>query len=154
VPEAAATVEAHAATPAQAARLVALLLGAGLFPSAVDVLWPGRVLALFEGRAAAVADAAGKAAGLTGGREVDGAVWDEVRRRQSAARGRVSFAPGALADLLWRTDEAVVRAGAGVVYADLAPSREDEAVLALRRRILGSLDPGATLVRGGSWTAS
>ena len=65
-----------------------------LQPSALDVLHPGRVAALFEGSARAVAAQLAAARALVGGEEADDAVWDESRARQADARGRVRFAPG------------------------------------------------------------
>ncbi|HEY6076907.1 MAG TPA: FAD-binding protein, partial [Gaiella sp.] len=74
------------------AGVAARLLRSQLQPSALDVLHPGRVAVLFEGASSAVAAQLEAARGLVGGAESDGAVWEESRRRQAAAQGRLRFA--------------------------------------------------------------
>jgi glycolate dehydrogenase FAD-binding subunit len=105
-----------------AAGIVSQLERSQLQPSAVDVLHPGRVAALFEGSERAVAAQIGAVRALVGGEEADDAVWDESRARQAAARGRVRFAPGDLGATLADLDEAVVRPASGVAYTHDPPS--------------------------------
>ena len=64
-----------------------------LQPSALDVLHPGRVLVLFEGRPAAVDAQLEAARALVGGVTAEEAVWEEARARQGASLGRVRFPP-------------------------------------------------------------
>ena len=68
-----------------------------LQPSALDVLHPGRVAVLFEGRERAVAAQLETARTLVGGAPADSGVWDEARERQGRALGRLRFTPAALA---------------------------------------------------------
>jgi glycolate oxidase FAD binding subunit len=99
-----------------AATVVQALLGSQLQPSALDVLHMGRVAVLFEGSERAVAAQVASARRLMGGEESDASTWQETRGRQGAARGRLRFAPGDLADALSDLDEAIVRPAAGVAY--------------------------------------
>ncbi len=74
--------------------------------------------------------------------------WEGSRARQGAARGRVRFDPGRLAEALAGLDEAVVRPAAGVAYtADEQPSGSEpqSAVEALLERIRRELDPNGVL---------
>ena len=134
-------VEAADATPS-----VAALLRSQLQPSALDILHPGRVAVLFEGSERAVAAQVAGAQVLVGGSVADESVWEESRRRQAAAPGRIRFAPGELAATLAGLDEAVVRPAAGIAYAareqdepDIAPGRS------LVDRIAAELDPHGVL---------
>jgi glycolate oxidase FAD binding subunit len=125
-----------------AASVVANLLRSQLQPSALDVLHPGRVAVLFEGSDRAVAAQMAAAQALVGGAEADPAVWDESRTRQGAAKGRVRFAPGDLAETLAGVDDAVVRAAAGVAYTvRKSETSEPAAWKPLVARIAAELDP-------------
>ena len=129
---------------------VAALLRSQLQPSALDVLHPGRVLVLFEGSAGAVAAQVAAAQALVGGVEAGAEEWDEARRRQGAARGRIRFEPGRLAEALAALTEAVVRPAAGVAYAtsEIPGETGDGEAAAVRRlieRIQGELDPNGVL---------
>jgi glycolate oxidase FAD binding subunit len=117
-----------------------------IVPSAVDLLWPGRLALLLEGNEAAVSVQAGDAARLLGGREDDGSVWAEIAARQQRARGRVSFPPGELARTLEGFPEAVVRVGHGVAHVPDAVDGAEEGVLRLNERIRREFDPHGTLV--------
>jgi len=129
-----------------AAATVRALLRSQLQPSALDVLHPGRVAVLFEGRAAAVEEQLRRARTLVGGEEEDGAVWTEARARQGAALGRRRFEPGRLGELLGDLDEAVVRPAAGLAYVPTeAPSDMPEAVRTLNERIRAEFDPASIL---------
>jgi len=128
------------------ASVAGALLASQLQPSALDVLHPGRVAALFEGSERAVAAQVTAARALGGGEEGDAAVWEESRERQGASRGRVRFAPGELADALTRLPEAVVRAAAGVAYVpDEVADEPDPGVARLLRAIRADLDPRGVL---------
>ena len=110
LPAASATLVVETADPAGVVRE---LRRSQLQPSALDVLHPGRVAVLFEGRERAVAAQLDAARALVGGAATDDAVWGEARERQARSLGRVRFAPGDLANVLSTLDEAVVRPSAG-----------------------------------------
>ena len=107
-----------------AAAAVAALFGSQLQPSALDVLHPGRVAVLFEGSERAVAAQVAGMQALFGGAEADSSIWDESRARQAAAKRRVRFAPGALAETLQTLSDAVIRPSAGVAFT----ARDNESV--------------------------
>jgi glycolate oxidase FAD binding subunit len=129
------------------AGVVRALLRSQLQPSALDVLHPGGMLALFEGSPAAVAAQAAELRGLAGGVEVAGSAWEASRRRQAAARGRIRFDPSRLADVLAGLDEAVVRPASGVAYtpSDTVSRGEAPTVARLLERIRHELDPNGVL---------
>ena len=131
------------------ADVVRALLRSQLQPSALDVLHPGRVAVLFEGRAAAVEDQLRRGQALVGGEEARDEVWAEARSRQGAARGRRRFEPGRLAELLTSLDEAVVRPAAGVAFVpEEAPGDMPEPVRMLNERIRSQFDPTRVLSEG------
>lgn len=128
------------------ASTAALLLGSQLQPSALDVLHPGRVAALFEGSERAVEAQLAAARAIVGGEESDAAVWEESRIRQSAARGRVRFAPADLAEMLAGLPEAVVRPAAGIAYVpNETVEEQDPGVARLLEAIRAQLDPRGVL---------
>ncbi len=131
---------------------VAALLRSQLQPSALDVLHPGRIAVLFEGSKRAVDAQLTAARGLVGGNETGPEVWEEARRRQGTARGRVRFAAGDLGPVLEELSEAVVRPSAGVAYVqEEEPSGsepqgpEAAALLRLHERVRLAFDPNGTL---------
>ncbi len=143
VPAAASTVVVEGDDLAAA---VALLQSPRLVPSALDVLHPGRVAALFEGGARAVASQLAAARELCGGGEAAGTVWDEARSRQAAARGRRRFSPGELRTLLATVGEAVVRPAAGIAYVpDHVEDETPAPVRALQARVRERFDPQGVL---------
>ncbi len=124
----------------------ARLLRSQLQPSALDVLHPGRVAILFEGSRRAVDDQFASARQLVGGDEADADVWRESRERQGAAKGRVRFTPGALAETLATLETAVVRPAAGVAYVpEPVPADVSEAVERLTESIRRAFDPRRVL---------
>ena len=143
VPEATATVVA----PADAATGRSPCCAPALVPSAVDVHWPDRLALLFEGLGAG-----GRGAGR-GGARADRCASRPARRsgpRPPSARppreGRISFAPGSLADVLAAEDEAVVRVAAGVAYVPHAVADpRDPVEIALVERIRAQFDPAGVL---------
>jgi glycolate oxidase FAD binding subunit len=143
LPAAAATVVVETG---DAAGVVRELRRSQLQPSALDVLHPGRVAVLFEGRERAVAAQVDAARALVGGAVADAAVWDEARARQGRSLGRVRFAPGELSDTLSTLDEAVVRPAAGIAYV---PRRAGGVPPAAARRVQRALkerlDPAGVL---------
>jgi glycolate oxidase FAD binding subunit len=145
-PRVARTLVADVEGPEDAQRLARALRGSTLVPSAVDLLWPGRLAVLFEGNAAAVEAQVEAARGLLGARDDDGGVWEEVAARQAAARGRVSFAPGELAAAVSRLREAIVRVAPGVAYVPNASEAMDDAVRRLNERVRAQFDPKGILV--------
>jgi glycolate dehydrogenase FAD-binding subunit len=130
-PDATATVVAPA-EPAAASTV----LRSTLVPSAVDVHWPERLALLFEGSEGAVAAQVEAARELVGAEAAGDDVWAEAAERQAGAQGRLSFSPGALADVLALEDEAIVRVAAGVAYVPHeVPDPRDPAEIALVERI-------------------
>jgi glycolate oxidase FAD binding subunit len=129
-----------------AAGVVRALRNSALQPSALDVLHPGRVVVLFEGRERAVAAQLEAARALVGGAAADPAAWDEARARQGRSLGRVRFAPGDLGNTLSTLDEAVVRPAAGIAYV---PHRVGGVPAAAARRLQRALkqrlDPAGVL---------
>jgi hypothetical protein len=83
---------------------------------------------------------------LIGGKPAAEEVWAEAAGRQAAAEGRISFAPGTLADVLSAENEAVVRVAAGVAYVThpVADPR-DPVEIALVERIRAQFDPAGVL---------
>ncbi len=128
-----------------AASAVSALLGSQLQPSALDILYPGGVLVLFEGSPRAVEAQIAVARQLVGGVEADAGAWDVSRRRQSEARSRIRFDPGLLEPTLAGLREAVVRPASGVAYsADESPSGsllQGDVETRLLERIRRELDP-------------
>jgi glycolate oxidase FAD binding subunit len=143
LPAASATLVAETDDPAG---VVAALRRSQLQPRALDVLPPGRVAVLFEGRAAAVESQLEVARTLAGGVPVGEAVWDEARARQGESLGRIRFAPGELRNVLSTLDEAVVRPAAGIAYV---PHRVGGVPPATARRVQRALreqfDPAGVL---------
>lgn len=146
LPETSATLVSPLASPEEAKRKAQAILRSTLMPSALDLLWPGRLAVMFEGSPRAVAAQIEAARALVGGEE-DAAVWAAIRARQAAAQGRLSFAPGDLATTLAGLDAAVVRVAAGVAYVpEPVPDPRDQAVRALAERVRAAFDPAGVLV--------
>jgi glycolate oxidase FAD binding subunit len=128
---------------------VAALGRSQLQPSALDVLYPGRVAVLFEGSARAVEAQLATARGLVGGEESGPEIWDETRARQGAARGSTHYDPGRLAELLAGLTEAIVRPSAGTAFMPderrrsvAEPVSPEAAALSwLQERIRHAFDP-------------
>jgi glycolate oxidase FAD binding subunit len=134
VPEATATVVAE---PGPANALA--VLRSTLVPSSVDVHWPERLALLFEGSERAVVAQVDAARQLIGAEPAGDEIWDEAAERQSRAEGRLSFAPGSLADVLAAEEEAIVRVSAGVAYVPHGvPDPRDPAEITLVDRIAGA----------------
>jgi glycolate oxidase FAD binding subunit len=147
LPEAARTLVAPVESPAEAARKARAVLGAPVAPSAVDLLWPGRLLVLFEGGRRGVDEQFDAVRLLLGGTEDPGGVWQEVEVRQAAARGRLAFDPGRLEHALAGMDDAVVRVAAGVAYVpESVADPRDPAEIALAERVRAAFDPDGVLV--------
>jgi glycolate oxidase FAD binding subunit len=102
-----------------------------LVPSAVDLLWPGKLCLLFEGGGRAVAAQLAAAQSLLGGDEGD--PWPEVRAFQARCRSRVRF-EHLDGEQLVRAGEAYLPEGRPRVWSPLA------------ERIRAQLDPYAVLV--------
>lgn len=144
LPQAARTLTLETGDGAAAA--VSLLFRSQLRPSALDLLHPGRVAALFEGSARAVEAQHDAARRLVGGEEADTEVWVESRSRQASSRGRVRFTPGALAETLASLDEAVVRPAAGVAYVPHPVAVDTQEGLArLQEAVRRAFDPRGVL---------
>jgi glycolate oxidase FAD binding subunit len=133
----------------EAALVAGRVLASQLQPSALDVLHPGRIALLFEGTERAVAAQLAAAQTLVGGTEVDGSIWDESRKRQGSANGRIRFAPGELAETLAGLSEAIVRPASGVAYIrasyELLQADSEGGRELLIDRIARQLDPAGVL---------
>ncbi len=126
--------------------VVSPLIRSQLQPSALDVLHPGRIAVLFEGSERAVDAQLTAARGLVGGDETGPEVWEEARRRQGAAEGRVRFEPGRLADVLSELPEAVVRPAAGIAYVPYdVPDDMPDGARRLNEAIRRAFDPHGVL---------
>jgi FAD/FMN-containing dehydrogenase len=135
-----------------AAASVAVLLRSHLQPGALDVLHPGRVAVLFEGSARAVDEQVDATEHLIDGlaghvaTTGDNTVWEESRRRQQEAPGRVRFEPGRLEETLAGLDRALVRPSAGVAFVPFEASEElPESVRRLHESIRAVFDPNGVL---------
>ncbi len=147
LPEASATLVAPVDSPEEAKRKAQAILSSPIDASALDILWPGRLALMVEGSPRAVASQIARARALVGGEEVEGAVWEEARARQATARGRLSFPPGQLPQVLASYPEAVVRVSAGVAYLPEPVSEElEEPLRALVERVRAAFDPAGALV--------
>jgi glycolate oxidase FAD binding subunit len=124
------------------------LLQSQLVPSAVELFWPERRLAMmFEGSERAVGGQLEAAKELTGGDEDDGSVWQAASELRLRARDRLSFPPAALPEVLPALEWAVASVAAGVAYVpDPVPDPRDDAVLALVERVRSGFDPQGVLV--------
>ena len=123
------------------------ILRAPLAPSAVDLVWPGRLAVLFEAGRRAVDEQFAAARELVGGAEDSGSIWEAAADRQGQARGRLLFPPGELAANLARLEEAVVRISAGVAYVPQpVADRRDPVEVALAERVRAQFDPQGVLV--------
>ncbi len=143
LPEASATLVVETDDPAAVVRE---LQRSQLQPSALDVLHPGRVAVLFEGRDAAVEAQLATARTLVGGSLSDTAVWDEARMRQGAALGRLRFAPGNLRNVLSTLVEAVARPSAGIAYVPHAVGGvPGAAARRVQRALRARFDPAGVL---------
>ncbi|MGH3134166.1 MAG: hypothetical protein ACRDNY_10595, partial [Gaiellaceae bacterium] len=75
--------------------------------------------------------------------------WEQARRRQRAAHGRLRFEPGRLAETLAELPEAVVRPSAGVAYTPgetvSQGSAPSDAAARLVEAIRQQLDPNGVL---------
>ena len=143
LPPAAATLVVETA---DAAAIVRALRRSQLDPSALDVLHPGRVAVLFEGRERAVAAQLDAARSLVGGAVAEGAVWEEARERQGRSLGRVRFSPADLGNALTTLDEAVVRPAAGIAYvAHRVGGVPAPAARRVQRALKEQLDPAGVL---------
>jgi glycolate oxidase FAD binding subunit len=146
-PEAARTLLVPVESPEDAQAKARAILRAPLAPSAVDVVWPGRLAVMFEGGRRAVDEQLDAACVLVGGVEDYGSIWEEAGARQGVAQGRLLFPPGELAATLAGLDEAIVRVGAGVAYVpQLVPDVRDPAEVALAERVRAEFDPAGVLV--------
>jgi glycolate oxidase FAD binding subunit len=146
-PDAIRTLVVPVSSAAEAAEKAQALLRAPLAASAVDLLWPGKLVVLFEGSRRGVDEQFELARSLVGGAEDDRSVWEEVGARQGSSRGRLLFPPGKLAQTLAGMDEAVVRVSAGVAYVpEPVADPRDAAEVALAERVRAQFDPKGVLV--------
>jgi glycolate oxidase FAD binding subunit len=132
LPDVERTLVVPVAEPDEVRRLLAELRRSSLVPSAVDLLWPGKLCLLFEGSARAVDVQLSAARALVGGEEGD--PWAEVLAFQASCAGRRPF-DGELGEpRLVRTGEAYVREPVERPWSGLA------------ERVRAALDPEGVLV--------
>jgi glycolate oxidase FAD binding subunit len=144
-PDSTRTLAATVGSAAEAGAKARAILRSALAPSAVDVVWPGRLALMFEGTSRGVDEQLAAAAALVGGTE-DESVWTDAEAVQSRSRGRLLFAPGQLAGALGGLGEAVARVSAGVAYVpDPVADPRDPAEVALAERVRAQLDPAGVL---------
>ncbi|MER3409848.1 MAG: hypothetical protein C4306_07060 [Thermoleophilia bacterium] len=147
LPGATATLVVPVDSPEEAHHKAQAILRSTLVPSALDILWPGRLAVMFEGSPKAVAAQIDRAAELVGGEEAGDAVWEEARARQARAPGCLSFSPGGLAQVLGSWEEAVVRVSAGLAYVpEPVPEEVGEPLRSLVERLRAAFDPAGVLV--------
>ena len=145
-PASEATVEVAIEQARDARNAVRTVQRSTLVPSALDLLWPGCVVAMLEGSPGVVRDQVAEATRLAAV-EAAGDIWSDIRRRQADAGGTVAFAPGELEQLLRREDEALVRPSIGVAYVDgPAPEQKAPGLRELRERVRRAFDPEGVLV--------
>ena len=132
LPEVVRTLVVPVDDAAEARRLLAEAEHAPLVPSAVDLLWPGKLCVLFEGSARAVDEQLAAARSLLGGEEGD--PWADVLAFQAACRGRVPF-DGLL------EEPQLVRAGSAYVAEPT-----DRTWSPLAERVRAELDPAGVLI--------
>ena len=146
-PELARTLVAPLESTAEAQAKARAILRAPLAPSAVDVVWPGRLAVLFEGSRRGVDEQLATAQALVGGAEDFGSTWEEAEVRQARSRGRLLFTPAELASTLGGLEEAVVRVAAGIAYvSEPVADPRDPAEVALAERVRAEFDPQGVLV--------
>jgi glycolate oxidase FAD binding subunit len=146
-PDETRTLVAPVESAADAQAKARVIMRAPLAPSAVDVIWPGRLGVLFEGSRRAVDEQIAVARSLVGGSEDASSIWDEAASRQEQAQGRLLFPPGELAVTLDGLGEAVVRVSAGVAYVPHpVGDPRDPAEVALAERVRAEFDPQGVLV--------
>ena len=145
-PEATRTLAVPVGSSAEAHARARAILRAPLAPSAVDLVWPGRLAVLFEGGSRSVDEQLAAACELVGGGEDSGEIWEEAAARQGRAHGRLLFPPGELAATLIGLEQAVVRVSAGVAYVPqpVADPR-DPAEVVLAERVRAQFDPHGVL---------
>ena len=131
LPRATRTLVVGVRTPEVALAKLQAILRSQLVPSAVDLLWPGKLCVLFEGSERAVEAQLAAARKLVGG--VEGDPWSEVLAFQARARGRRR--------LRWLDRAMLVRTGEAFVDDDVA---RDWSPLA--ERVRAALDPAGVLV--------
>lgn len=146
-PEAAATVSVPVERPGDAREIVRKLQRSKLVTSALDVEWPGRVLALLEGSPRVVAAQVEEAERIVGAGSVAADVWLAIRQLQHASAGVLAFAPGELDGVLRSEDRALVRPTVGAAYVARAVGPETSPPLhALQERVRRAFDPEGVLV--------
>ena len=131
-PEAGRTLVVPVEEAGEALRLLGELARSQLVPSAVDLLWPGKLCVLFEGSARAVEVQVEAAWALLGGAEGD--PWAEVLAFQATCGGRVPFDATLAGARLVRGRTAYVVAAAEPAWSPLA------------ERVRAALDPAGVLV--------
>jgi FAD/FMN-containing dehydrogenase len=131
LPESARSLVVPVRSPATGIRKLQAVLRSQLVPSAVDVLWPGKLCMLFEGSERAVDHQLAAAQSLVGGDEGD--PWAEVLGFQAGCLGRRPFER--------LEGEMLVRAGDAYV-----PEQVSREWPALAERVRTAFDPSHVLV--------
>jgi glycolate dehydrogenase FAD-binding subunit len=115
----------------EALRLLSELRRAQLAPSAVDLLWPGKLCVLFEGSQRAVERGLSVTRALLGG--VEGDPWEEVLAFQAGCSGRIPFE---------RLDGELLVRGRQAYAPGVAPAPWS----ALAEHVRAAFDPAGVLV--------
>jgi len=131
LPAAARTLVVGVRAPEVALAKLQAILRSQLVPSAVDLLWPGKLCVLFEGSARAVESQLAAARTLVGG--VVGDPWADVMAFQAGARRRRRF-EGLDGPMLVRAGEAFVDEDVSRDWSSLA------------ERVRAAFDPAGVLV--------
>ena len=145
-PDAVRTLAVPVDSAEAAGQVARSLLESQLVPSALDVMWPGSLVTLFEGGRRSVDVQFAAAQELVGGTEDFGDIWEEIGARQRWAQGRLAFEPAGLAETLARLPEAVVRVAAGVAYVgEPVLEAPEPGLVRLVERIRAEFDPRGVL---------
>jgi glycolate oxidase FAD binding subunit len=133
--------------PRAARDAVRALQRSTLVPSALELLWPDRLLVMLEGSAPVVAAQLAEAERVVGASEIHGDPWPEARESQARAGGALAFAPGELEDVLRAESRALVRPSLGIAYVERHVGSETSLALrALNERVRRAFDPEEVLV--------
>lgn len=149
IPEVSRVLVADVKTANDAANASRLLLESPLEATAADLLWPGRLVLLFEGSERAVDDQTARAAEILGARE-NGEVWAELSERQRGSTARKHFGAGDLRAVLEQTPTGLIRLGP-TCYAFTSDTESDAASGGteqwsdLAERVRAEFDPIGTL---------
>jgi glycolate oxidase FAD binding subunit len=143
LPASTQTLVVSAKTADQARKSIRALLSSQLLPSAVDLLWPGRLAILFEGSEGGVSAQVQLAEQLFE-TEDDDSIWPEVQRRETEARSRSALPIAEIASMLDKLPESLIRLGpVSFLYGGEPQPREWSP---LAERVRAEFDPQGVLI--------